>query len=132
MKNTILETYAMTFCLFCVTCFAITSGIALYDVVQITDPQFTLNRIEFDRFQSNEAYQIVPPFSITEKAPKESKVLTEEQVTKSRIAEHDRVIRSERRAGKQSLLHMLIIMLIDTVLFAIHWKVGRAARSSTA
>jgi hypothetical protein len=130
MKKTILEIYAMAVCFFCVACFVITTGVALYDVFQIADPEFTLNRYQYDRLQSNDAFRQSPIAPIADKSAQDLKLTSEEEITKKRRAELERILHSESHDGEQSLLRMLIIMLVDAVAFAIHWRVARAARSA--
>ena len=60
MKKSILEIYALAVCFVALLCFVIALGIGVYDLIQITNPEFTLNAYEYERHQSNEAFRGVP------------------------------------------------------------------------
>jgi hypothetical protein len=127
LKKTILEVYALAVCFFAVACFVVTLGIGLYDIVQIVAPEFTLNRYQYERYQSNDAFRAAPD-AIPGKDEKERKALSEEEITRRREAGYAQALRAERHDGKQSLLSMAIIMLVDAIAFVIHWEIGKKAR----
>jgi len=56
MKEIILEIYALAVCFLTVLCFSICLGIGIYSVIQTTNPEFTLNAIEYGKHQSNDAF----------------------------------------------------------------------------
>ena len=60
MKKSILEIYALAVCFVALLCFVIALGIGVYDLIQITNPEFTLNAYEYERHQSNEAFRGFP------------------------------------------------------------------------
>ena len=131
MKKTILEVYALAVCFFAVACFVVTLGIALYDIVQIIDPEFTLNRYQYERYQSNDAFRAAPG-ALHGQDEKERKALSEEDITRRREAGYAQALRAERHDGKQSLLRMAIIMLVDAGAFLIHWQIAQKARRDGA
>ena len=57
MKKTILEVYALAVCFVTIFCFAIFLGIAIYGLIEISNPEFTLNSRAYERHQSNEAFK---------------------------------------------------------------------------
>ncbi len=59
MKKSILEIYALAVCFVALLCFVIALGIGVYDLIQITNPEFTINVYEYERHQSNEAFDTV-------------------------------------------------------------------------
>ena len=125
MKKPILEIYALAVCFFTVACFVITLGIALYDLIQITNPEFTLSAYQYERYQSNEAFKQSLHLN------KDEKVLSDEELTKRREEGHTQAIRAERHEAAQSLVQMSLIIFIDLIVFIIHWLLAKRVRQSS-
>lgn len=125
MKRSMLEIYALAVCFVTVTCFAIVTGIAIYDVVQIAAPEITLHSGQYERHQSNAAFR-----NSYHPDPKAIAALPEEEITKRRQESYVSTLNAERRDGWQSLLRMAIIMLIDVVFFVVHWQLAKRVRES--
>lgn len=123
MKKTILEIYALAVCFFTVACFVITLGIALYDVIKVAAPEFTLKAYQYDQHQSNDAFKRHIP-------EKERDSISDEELTKRREESYAQTIRSEQHQGKQSLVQMGIIMFIDIIVFMFHWVLAKRARGA--
>ena len=129
MKRSILEIYALAVCFVALLCFVIALGIGAYDLIQITNPEFTLNAYEYERHQSNEAFigfqdraglgRIAPGI------PVEPTQRPEEEVTQQREESFQTALRSERRRGMQSLIQIAIILVIDVLVFVPHWLLAR-------
>ncbi len=129
MKKTILEVYALAVCFGAIICFVITLGIAIYDLIEIAYPEFTLRSYEFTRHQTNEAYWA----SLRNRSDKPGAARpAEEALTKERLESYRWAVVSERRDGVQSLTRCIIILLINSVIFAIHWLIARRAREAIA
>ncbi len=122
MRKSLLEIYALAVCFFTVACFAIALVIGLYDIIQITNPEFTLPGWDFERHQSDEAFKRLWP---KEKPPPPPKELTELRQESYRI-----VLLNEQRNGMQSFAQMVIIILIDIVVFLGHWRLVAGARET--
>ena len=130
MKKTILEIYALTVCFFAVVCFVLVSALAIYDTVQIVHPEFTLSRHQYERYLSNESFvRSSLPGAAESRAA--LKMLTREEITRERVSEFKRTLHAERHDGRQNLFKMLILLVIDALAFAIHWKIGHMARYET-
>jgi hypothetical protein len=56
LKKSLLEIYALAVCFATIVCFVISLGVALYKIVEIINPEFTMNSYEYKRYQSNDAY----------------------------------------------------------------------------
>ncbi len=69
MKKSILEIYALSVCFVTLVCFVIVLGIGIYDLIQISNPEFTLNPHEYERHQSNEAFGRAPRIEMRGVAP---------------------------------------------------------------
>lgn len=124
MKKSLLEIYALAVCFVTVVCFVIALGIGLYDLVQLSNPEFTLSSYEFERHQSNEAF--------TRNWPKDKELPSEEELTKRRKQSYSLALLSERRSALQSLVQVFIILVIDVVVFLVHWRLAKRARESPA
>jgi len=125
MKRSLLEIYALAVCFVTVTCLAIVTGIAIYDVVQIAAPEITLHSGQYERHQSNAAFR-----NSYHPDPKRVAALPEVEMTKRRQESYISSLNAERRDGWQSLLRMAIIMVIDIIFFIVHWQLAKRVRES--
>jgi len=134
MKKSILEIYALAVCFVALVCFVIALGIGVYDLIQITNPEFTINVYEYERHQSNEAFEGVrgsPGRALRGIAPGIPVEPTErpaEEITQQREESYQAALRSERRRGMQSLIRIVIIVVIDVLVFVPHWLLFRRTR----
>jgi hypothetical protein len=134
MKKTALGVYALAVCFMTVTCFVITLGIALYSVVQIAKPEFTLTGSDYTAHQTNDTYWNGCSgdhyCSGADEQKKQRPV--EAELTHQREASYTRVLANEQRDGAQVLVKSLIVILIDMAVFAFHWFVARRASEHAA
>jgi len=128
MKKTILEIYALAVCFATIVCFAIVLIIGTYDLIRITNPEFTLGSCEHNQHQSNDAFWESKHRYDPE--GKEKKRPPEETLTKQRLESYRKVIESEKREAFQSLTLILIILIVDIVIFWVHWRIARRARAA--
>ncbi len=134
MKKSILEIYALAVCFVALVCFLIALGIGVYDLIQITSPEFTINVYEYERHQSNEAFRGSPGIALRGIAPGipiEPTERPEEEVTQQREESYQAALRSERRRGMQSLIQIVIILVIDVLVFLPHWLLARRRRAAS-
>ncbi len=131
MKKSILEIYALTVCFFAVVCFVFVSALAIHDLVQIMNPEFTLDRHHYERYLSNESYvRTSQPSSAQAEAI--LKAVPREEISRRRMSEFKRTLRAERHEGQLNLFKMLVVLVVDAVAFAVHWKIGHIARSEAS
>lgn len=132
MKKSILEIYVLAVCFVALLCFVIALGIGVYDLIQITNPEFTLIAYEYERHQSNEAFRGVPGRVALGRfapgIPVEPTQRPEEEVTQQREESYQSALRSEGRRGMQSLIRIAIILVIDVLVFVPHWLWIRRTR----
>lgn len=121
-KRGILEIYALAVCFVAVVCAAIAAGIAVYDVVEIANPEFALSSYQYERHQSNEA------FFRGDCEKKAAGDLAEDEKTRRRLESYQLVVKAEQRDAAQSLIKALIVLLIDAGVFFAHWKLARRSR----
>jgi len=140
MKKTILEVYAFAVCFFAVACFAVALGFFLYGVVGITNPEFTLDFWEYTRHQSNDQFWGESEESdVTVSRPpmimpggRERVRPVEADLTKKRLASYARAMASERRGNTQTVVKSAIVMLIDVLVFSLHWRIARREDKNVA
>jgi hypothetical protein len=134
LKKTLLEIYGLAVCFATIVCFVVSLGVALYSVVQIVNPEFTMNSYEYNRYQSNDAYHLsrcgLSPVDAYRNNEKEMQRPSEEELTKQRQEGYRSAKISEKRDGFQSLTKTAIIILINTVVFLIHWGIARRSRET--
>jgi hypothetical protein len=54
----------------------------------------------------------------------------EDELTKRRMESYRQALQSEKRDAFQGITKAMIILLIDTVFFAVHWRIARRAREA--
>ena len=114
-------------------CFVIALGIGIYDLIQITNPKFTLNPHEYERHQSNQAFGRSPRIEMRGVAPGVPigpKKPSQEELTRQRVESYQAAIRLGRRSGLQSLTIVGIVMVIDLCVFGVHWLLSKRARAT--
>lgn len=127
MKKNILEIYSLAVCFIAVVCFVFVSAVAIYDAVQVINPEFTLSRHQYERYLNNEGFiQSSQPATVENRAA--LKMLPHEEIARRRTSELKRVLRAERHEGKQNLFRMVVLLLFSAGAFAIHWHIGQGAR----
>lgn len=122
MKRSLLEIYALAVCFVTVICFAITLGIGIYDVVEITHPDLTLWAHQYKSHQTNEAF--------TADWPQERRAIGEDAITKQRETSYRITLAAERRSGIQSGVRVLIVVFINIALFLTHWRLAKQTRKA--
>ena len=123
MKRSLLEIYALAVCFVTLVCFTIALGIGLYDIIQIVNPGFTITAYEFKRHQSNEAF--------TKDWPKKKALPSDKEIGKRRLESYRLALQVEQRDGVQGLTKVVLVILIDIIIFLIHWRIARRERLGT-
>jgi len=132
VKKTALEIYALAVCFFTVVCFAISLGIAMYDAVELSSPEFALSSWEYERHQSNEAFKQRRFGCGSDDKENDLEKLSEDELTKRREQSYTLALKNERHDAVQSLVQTGIIMFIDAFIFLVHWLLALRARQSAA
>jgi len=132
MKKGLLEIYALAVCFFTLLCFVITFGLALWNIVEITYPEFTIYSTKFECHQSDAAYKECN--SSKSKYTREENPIpfpTGKELTTEREQKYATILKSEQRSAVQGIVQKLIIMFIDIIAFAFHWKLAARARKNS-
>ena len=132
MKKSLLEIYALAVCFITIACFVVTLGIALYALVGIADPEFTLNSYQFAQYQTNDQYWRGCGIGNCVGVERKGERPAEADLTRQREEAFARALSNERRESSQTLVKSLIVLLVDSAVFAVHWVIARHARSSSA
>jgi len=124
-KNLIIQIYTYLVAFSAVVCLSITSGIALYSVIGIVSPETTLNKWEWDKISSFERFK-----KSKEECGSNNKQPLPDDAMLQKMYEEEKglVFVGERRSSAQTLLHTSIIAAISSILFFIHWKLGKRLR----
>jgi hypothetical protein len=134
-KKSALEIYALAVCLFAVVFIVIAMAIALYDIVRVAFPNFTLNAQSAERYGNNDAYwDMVRPRCFgenTENCDAAAVRPPEEEVTRRRTRALETQYENERRTGEQGLVQALIFTLVAVAVFAPHWLIARRSREQS-
>ena len=131
MKKTILEIYALAICFFTVACFVITLGLAIWNVIELTTPEFTVDNYQHKCHQSDEAYKKC--FSTQHQSIKEDnpeKFTIGFEPTQKRLTEYEQILESEKRQAQQGIVQKLIILFINLLVFFSHWTLAKRARET--
>jgi len=129
LKKSILEVYALAVCFITIVCFVVSLGVAIYDIIQISNPEFTQNSYEYKRHQNNDEFW-KGYLSTYDNKDKEMQRPSEEELTKQRLESYRLSIKSEKRDAFQSLTTASIILIIDIIVFLVHWWIARRARET--
>ena len=113
--------YALTVCFVTLVCFVVALGIGIYDLIQLLKPEFTISSYTYEHHQSNKAY--------LRNWPEEKPRPQGDELTRLRKESYQAALKSEQRGAAQSLTQIFIIILIDTVVFVIHWYMAKRARA---
>ena len=121
MARSLIQTYALAVCFSALMCLVVALGIAAYDIAQIVAPGFTVQ--QYDVWQSDEHYLSFYP---------DKNGLPPLEIARLRDTARQSALASERRSAMQSLLFTTIIILIDTAVYAIHWRMARRGDPTAA
>jgi hypothetical protein len=122
MKRTLVEKYALAVCFMALCFLVITSGIAIYTFIGITNPEFTISPYEYERHQSNALF--------IKNLPKDKVPATDDEITRLRQASYRTALRIEKHKGIQTLTEILILIVLAIITFIVHWFIGKRARCS--
>ncbi len=122
MKKKIQEIYALAVCFVTVVCAVFATGVGLYDLLEIAQPEFTLSAYEYKRFQSNDT------FCRDECKNNKMDKRIDEETTKKRLSAYEFALKNEQRDAVQSLVKVLIILVIDAGVYLLHWRLAGRSR----
>jgi hypothetical protein len=116
MGRSLIQIYALCVCFATMMCLIVALGVGLYDLVQVAAPEFTMQSLPY--YHSNEQFLQYFP---------DKKDLPPGEVERARREMYRDAIVQERRGAMQSGVFAAIILVIDIVVFAVHWGIARKA-----
>ena len=122
-----LEVYALAVCFAAVVCLVISAGIGGYALIRIIQPGLTLEKWDYEKYQSNDAFWKARQHRTSEEQKGEQRP-AEQDLTKSRLESFSRALTIERRRGVQTLMQCTIFFLAGAILLYVHWRIARRAR----
>ena len=154
MKKTLLEIYALAVCFAAMICISISSGIILYDVVQMNYPEATIESYRLDmpfypppppppvvmqRSGSATASAVnvdaLPPEVLNPEPPKvwggqlftgqPVEALSEQEIENREKERIEDALKNEQNDARRSLIRMLIILFVSSFVFLIHWRLAK-------
>jgi len=120
MKKSLLEIYALAISFVTVICFSVVLGVGLYDILEMSNPEMTIKSYQYQKHQSNEAF--------TRNWSKKKGKRSDSEITEVRKKSYSVALKAEQRDAIQSFIRVLIIMLINVIIFTVHWRLAKYAR----
>lgn len=114
MGRSLIQLYALSVCFASLMCLVVALGLAMYDLVRISAPGFTVQ--EYMLWHSDEHFLMYHPDK-KDLPPAERAALREEY--------RQSALSAERRSAQQRFVFESIIILIDIVVYAVHWRIAR-------
>ena len=135
MKMSTLETYGLSVCFVAAIALAVALCMLLYTLVQLFIPLFTLDKWDYERHLSNDAFW---EHKIgTRLAPQEGELSekpvrpTEEALTQQRESAFQFLLQTNRHEAAKLLVKVVIFIVVDAVLFGSHWLIARGAHGAS-
>jgi hypothetical protein len=124
VKRTYLELYVLAVCFVAVACFVVTLCANIYSIIRMAAPEFSLNSAQFERYQSNDTFW---DFCIQDRtcSDEDEERPPEEELTDLRKEWLERALATEEHMGIQFFVKTLVAMLLEILVFGIHWWLGR-------
>jgi hypothetical protein len=116
MPRSLIQLYALTVCFATLMCLVVVLGLGCYDLVRIAAPGFTVQ--EYMLWQSDEHFLTYHP---------DKKNLPEKERASLREQYRLAALHFERRSALQRFVFEGIILAIDVVVYAVHWRIAQRA-----
>jgi hypothetical protein len=132
MDNPYVRVYALLVCFFSIICLTISTGMGLYELVKIADPELTLSPYRYQHLESDASYRrlnypagvINPAYPSMPKHDESISKMTAEKIAEAREKERDNLIAAERKQAIASLIRLFIVIIVTSPVFYIHWRIA--------
>lgn len=121
MGRSLLSIYALAVCFCTLMCLMIVLGLGAFSLVRLAAPEFTL--ADHTWAHSDEQYLQWYPAQ---------QHLTPVQLVEAREKTRQAAVQYERRGVARMLVYTLIIGAIDSVVYALHWRLAKSAERVVA
>jgi len=122
MKGIAKQVYSYVVCVICMSVAIIFLCVGIYGIVKIIAPEFTLPQHKWEKVATFQSFKT--SWEMTEDTPE----LTDEELRIRWQDKREIAIMSEKRAGMQNLINMLICFVVLIPIFIIHWRLARRLR----
>lgn len=123
-----IRIYALAVCFASMMCIAISSGIALYDLIQIAAPQITVDRYAYamraEMIQANGGMVINEQNRVR-------KPLTDQEIKATQERQFNMAIERERYGALGSLLQIFTVLVVSIPLYWFHWRLAKRLESES-
>jgi hypothetical protein len=151
MSKSGTRTYALAICFSTLMCGAITAGFLMFNAVKYTFPDLTMDPGQKQYLESSEAFrnsrlhpamgmhraiafapngEFANPTFVPEKGDTVAE-LTGPELEAMRLAQLDALYSRHKHYALQGIILQVIILLICSGLFFVHWKLGRRLSADT-
>jgi hypothetical protein len=122
----IIQIYALTVCFFTMACFAISTGVALWNVAKLAIPSLAISNSTYKSLQSDESYS-ESLYNSNSYRIKENiyTVPTGDLLTKERIRKKEEILEANWHSTISTLVFTLIIIFVDIFVYWFHWRMVR-------
>ncbi|MBF0427192.1 MAG: hypothetical protein HQL66_15375 [Magnetococcales bacterium] len=125
-----LEGYALNVCFVSVVSIAICLIVAAYGLVVIAKPEIGFSSAEYASFQSNDAFWHDQPAHVSVCiGVQRGNRPDEPELTRQRLEAYATRIKTKRHEKVLSAIVAFIAFVVSSVIFAIHWRIGKKVRS---
>ncbi len=131
-KKSIVAIYAVAVCFISVASAIVCATTAIYNVVEITNPKFTMSSYDYNPHQNNESFLEYKLKSYPKDYDNPYRAMSEDKLTAARERSFQMMLDHERRSGQQSLLRCLIVIMVLALTFWGHWTIARKATGGGA
>ena len=127
-----IRIYAFATCFASMLCIAISTGVALYDLVQYSVPHLTVDNYQYQmrgqwigRSANIELVAMDAQGNTSQPAPPSEAEIAAQQEQQMAMA-----IERERANALRSLLHIFTILLVSVPLYIVHWRLAKRLDAS--
>ena len=119
----------MAICFVTVVILTISLGFGIYNIVELYNPELTMNSWEWEKYQTNDAFFHQMPNQYVDNGEMPLRENIDEiTLTKLRVDGLNIAIKSERRQALQDFIRIIIILFINIVVFIPHWMLAKKSR----
>jgi len=120
--------YALAVCFAAMMCIAISIGVALFDILQLTAPQWTVDAQRYQSVQAGRLWNSQGAVMINEHGERIANRIptpTAEELKAQEEARRLFAFERESQSARRSLLQIFTILLVSIPLFISHWRLSR-------
>lgn len=129
MKKNALEIYSLAVCFTSVMVFIVTVVITVYGVMGYVYPEFGVSAYAYKKHLTNDAFW-EKGYDCSSREDDMARP-PEDVLTKRRIASYEGELAASKMNAFQSMIFWAVALLIDVVVFFVHWRLARHARENS-